>query len=358
MHRTRGRLSAALVSVLGLTCAQAAPPQTRLIVYDNDFYGAVATDVLPLLGDRSVKVLGFTVVTGDGWVDEETSGLLRFLEIAGRSDIPVVKGALYPLVNSQARTSAWEQAYGRIVWKGAWNEAASGAGSHPADPHAVPPSALGPPTVKATPGVAAEFLIAQVHRYPYQVTILAAGPLTNLALAIRLDPEFAGLAHDLVFMGGFVDTNLQQVTASANFATDFNIWFDPEAADIVLTAPWAKITSVGAVGNDISMTPNLRARIAAKSTPVTRLIATDRDSLPLWDQLAAAIAVDPSLVTQETEAWMDVDVDHGMYYGATHVWPGLTTPHLGERKVHIVRAVDTGRFLRGFVAAAQSSFGR
>ncbi len=354
----RQLICAATVAIGLLTAgaASAAPtptPPPNLIVYDNDFSGPESADILPLIGDPSVKVLGFTVVTGDGWADEETADILSFLEIAKRTDIPVVKGAVFPLVNSEARTRAWEQMYGKIVWKGAWNASAPDNSFHPTDPYKIPPSPLGPPTTKALAGTAADFLIAQVHRYPHQVTILAAGPLTNIALAIRLDPDFARLAKQLIFMGGFVDTNLQQVTASANFATDFNIWFDPEAADIVLTAPWAKITSVGAVSNDIAYTPELAARIAAKSTPVTQAVVKYSLSLPLWDQVTAAIAADPSLVTGEVQAYMDVDTDRGMYYGVTHVWPDATAPRLGEQKVHIVTAIDTKRFLDAFVRDAQ-----
>jgi inosine-uridine nucleoside N-ribohydrolase len=335
------------------TVAAAPAPASNLIIYDNDFFGPESADILPLIGDPSVKVLGFTVVTGDGWLDEETADILRFLEIAKRTDIPVVKGALFPLVNSEARTRAWEGMYAKIVWKGAWNAAGPDNTFHPTDPYLIPPSPVGPPKTKPAPGTAAEFLIEQVHLHPHQVTILAAGPLTNIALAIRLDPAFASLAKQLIFMGGFVDTNLQQVTGSANFATDFNIWFDPEAADIVLTAPWAKITSVGGVSNAVVYTPELGARIAAKATPVTQTVVKYSQALPLWDQITTAIAADPSLVTGEIQAYMDVDTDHGMYYGVTHVWPDATAPHLGERKVHIVTAIDTKRFLDEFVRDAQ-----
>jgi inosine-uridine nucleoside N-ribohydrolase len=346
---------AGLASPGGVFAAPGAAPSPapELVVFDNDFYGPASSEILPLIANPRIKVLGLTVVTGDGWLDEETADTLRFLEIIQRTDIPVVKGAVFPLVNSQARTKAWERMYGKIVWKGAWNDAAPGAAFHPTDPDLIPPSVVGAPTIKATPGVAARFMIDQVRRYPHQVTILAAGPMTNIALAIRLDPQFASLAKQLVFMGALIDTNLQQVTVSANFATDFNIWFDPEAADITLTAPWAKITAVGNVSNTIAFTPELAARIASKTTPVSEAVAKYSMPLPLWDQLAAAIAADPSLITREVVANMDVDIGHGLNYGVTHVWPEVTTPHLGERPVHIVLAVDTARFLDGFVADAQ-----
>ena len=344
-------LAAATLAALALARPAAADP--KLVVYDNDFYGPAATDVLPLIANPEVKVLGFTVVTGDGWCDEEANFLLRFLEIAGRGDIPVVKGAVFPLVNTYQRTLAWEQAYGKIPWKGAWNAAAPDNSFHPTEPYKIPPNPAGTPTLTATPGMAAQFLIDQVHRYPHQVTVLAAGPMTNIALAIRLDPQFASLAKQLVFMGAIIDVNLPQVTGNTDFNTDFNFIFDPEAAHIVLTAPWARITAVGNVSNDIVMDKALAAQITAVKTPVTTLIGQNIDGLPLWDQLAAAIAVDPSLVTKSVEAYMDVDISQGPYYGAARLWPEATTPHMGEQKVWVVTAIDSARFVRGFVKAAQ-----
>jgi inosine-uridine nucleoside N-ribohydrolase len=325
-----------------------------MVIYDNDFYGPAATDILPLIGDPKVKVLGFTVVTGDGWLDEETSYLLRFLEISGRADLPVVKGALYPLVNSYDRMKAWETAYGKLVWKGAWNEPAPGPLIfHPADPFLIPPNPAGAPTLKATPGTAAQFMIEQVRLHPHQVTIIEAGPMTNLALAIRLDPDFPKLAKQLVFMGAILDVNLPQVTGNTDFNTDFNFIFDPEAAHIVLTAPWARITAVGNVSNDVVLDKALAARIDAKHTPVTDLIAANVDGLPLWDQLTTAIAVDPTLVTKAVEAYMDVDIEQGPYYGSARLWPEATTPHMGEQKVEYVTAVDKDRFIAAFVKDAQ-----
>jgi inosine-uridine nucleoside N-ribohydrolase len=350
----RWLLAAIAAAALGLGpagAASAAEPQ--LVVYDNDFFGPAATDILPLIANPNVKVLGFTVVTGDGWVDEETNFLMRFLEIAGRTDIPVVKGAVYPLVNTYDRTRVWELAYGKLPWKGAFNEAGAANTFHPTDPYRIPPNPAGTATTPVTPGTAAAFLITQVHRYPHQVTVIAAGPMTNIALAIRLDPEFAGLAKQLVFMGAILDVNLPQVTGNTNFNTDFNFIFDPEAAHIMLTAPWARIVAVGNVSNDIIMNRALAERIDAMKTPVTDLIARSVDDLPLWDQLATAIAVDPSLVTRSVTAYMDVEIAEGPYYGAARLWPETTAPYMGERKVEFVTAVDGDRFVDGLVKAAQ-----
>ena len=66
------------------------------------------------------EVLGVTVVTGDAWLKEEVAHTLRMLEIIGRTDIPVVPGAEYPLVRRKEETELWEQHYGSVPWVGAW----------------------------------------------------------------------------------------------------------------------------------------------------------------------------------------------------------------------------------------------
>ena len=342
------------LSALATIQARAADPQ--LVIEDNDFLGPGGSDLqstLPLLADPDVKLLGFTVTVGDAWENEESAHLRRFLEIAGRTDIPVVDGATLPLVNSVARMRQWEQAYGPIPWKGAWG----GLGSIDRVPDrqpALPRLDEGVPTMAASPERAADFLIRMVHAHPHQVTIVAAGPLTNLALAIRLDPDFAATAKQLVFMGALLDTSMESVTGNADFASDFNMIFDPEAAHIVLTAAWPKITSVGNVSNDVMMTKALMARITARSSPFTAYLAHYFAPLPMWDEMTAAVAVDPALVTRAVTAFLDIDTSPGVDYGHAHVWPAALAPKgAGLRPVVIVQAIDTGRFLDRFVQQAQ-----
>lgn len=342
------------LAVLAGSQARAADPQ--LVIEDNDFLGPGGSDLqstLPLLADPDVRLLGLTVTVGDAWENEESAHLRRFLEIAGRTDIPVVDGATLPLVNSVARMRLWERAYGTIPWKGAWG----GLGSIDKVPDrqpALPKLDEGMPTLAPSHERAADFLIRMVHAHPHQVTIIAAGPLTNLALAIRLDPDFAADAKQLVFMGALLDTSMQSVTGNADFASDFNMIFDPEAAHIVLTAAWPKITSVGNVSNDMMMTKALMARITARQSAFTGYLARYFAPLPMWDEMTAAVAADPALVTRAVTAYLDVDISPGADYGHAHVWPASLAPTgLGLRQVVIVQAIDTRRFLDRFVRQAQ-----
>ena len=352
------RTIAVLCLLASLIAAPVLAAGPQLVIEDNDFLGPGGSDLqstVPLLADPDVKLLGLTVTIGDGWENAESAHLRRFLEIAGRTDIPVADGATLPLLNSVARIRLWERAYGTIPWKGAWG----GLGSIDTVPDtqpAVPKLDEGAPRLAAIRERAANFLIRMVHAHPHQVTIVAAGPLTNLALAIRLDPDFARTAKQLVFMGGLLDTSLQSVTGNADFASDFNMIFDPEAAHIVLTADWPSIVSVGNVSNDVMMTRALMARITARDTAFTRYLARYFTPLPMWDEMTAAVAVDPSLVTRSITADLDIDIAPGVDYGHAHVWPANLAPKgMGLRPVVIVQAIDTKRFLDAFVREAQQT---
>jgi inosine-uridine nucleoside N-ribohydrolase len=221
-------------------------------------------------------------------------------------------------------------------------------------PDDVQPMLSGPTRRTAAPGPAAMFLVEQVRAHPGAVSIVAAGPLTNLALAVRLDPGFAAGVKELVIMGGLVDGNMQHATEDANLFNDFNFKFDPEAADIVLTAGFPNIRVVSKVANKVRLTPDLLTRIVAIKTPLTDYYARfSLKGLPLWDELTSAILLDPTLVTKSTKVFMRVDTDHGVNYGNAHVWSEATRPHLGEREVEIVDDIDAERFKDLMVTSLQ-----
>ena len=101
-----------------------ADETSKFVIFDNDFFGPAGSDLQAaalLLTDPNAKVLGLTVVSGDGWRNEEVAHTLRLLEILRREDVPVVPGSTFPLVNTQVRQRAWEKSFGMIPWKGAWN---------------------------------------------------------------------------------------------------------------------------------------------------------------------------------------------------------------------------------------------
>ncbi len=335
---------------------KAAPAPATTIYFDNDFIGPGQSNIqalIPLLRDDNVRVIGIGVVTGDAWLKEETAHVLRFLEIAGRTDVPVLEGAEMPLLRTQREMAQWETRYGRIVWKGAWNAPRAGRSYHPEDPALIPPMPEGAPVAKAAREDAVSFLIRSVRANPGKITIVTAGPLTNIALALRIAPDIAGLAKEIVIEGGGLDSAVARVTGNTDYATDFNFIFDPEAAHIVLTAPWQRITILGNVTNSARVTPELAAQIGKAGTPVARYFDSyARRGQPLWDEIAASVAIDRSLVTSELVARMDVDLLPGPTYGQAQIWKDEMAPGNGEQQVHIVQSIDVPRFLARFTEQA------
>jgi len=199
-------------------------------------------------------------------------------------------------------------------------------------------------------------LIRQVRAHPHQVTIISAGPMTNLALAIRLDPEFASLAKELVFMGGYIGAGISKATGNPDFVSDFNLLFDPEAAQIAITAAWPKITSVADVTNDPALlfSDEVIQQIGQVKTPLSEYVTKYAEKgVPLWDELTVGIYLDPTLITNQKEVLMDVDVSHGPGYGSARIYANSVAPRLGERKVNIVLDVDAKRFVKTFIKAMQ-----
>jgi purine nucleosidase len=329
----------------------------RMVIIDQDAFGPAGSNlqaILMLLQASDVDVLGITITSGDGWRDEEVDHTLRLLEIAGRPEVPVVPGAVLPLVNSFARTKAWESLYGKLYYKGAFTESWPGQGvarrtPHPTDPYLVPPSPAGAPRIKAAPGNAADFLVREVRRHPGQVTLIAAGPLTNLALAARLDPQFAGLAKELVFMGGSFNPTAANNAFAAEYANaprrEFNMRWDPEAASMVLHEPWQKIIEVPIDPTTKTFfTPELLKRVSQGTAPFDAYIGQFGQSYPMWDELAVAVWLDPSIVTHSSQLLVDVDTSFTAGYGNTSSWSASEGPGLGERMVQVVLDIDLARF--------------
>src|SRR3981189_3563021 len=184
-----------------LFCSYSVAQQRRKVIINEDFSGPGGSNMQTLLvmvQSPQVEVLGVTVVSGDQWRDEEVAHTLRLLEIIGRTDIPVVPGAAFPLVRTREEAQLWQQRYGKVVYAGAWEE------RWWPEPNVIPPMAEGQPATKPADEDAAHFLIRMVRKYPHEVTIYEGGPMTNLALAISLDPQFSELVQELVFMGGSI----------------------------------------------------------------------------------------------------------------------------------------------------------
>ena len=188
--------------------------------------------------------------------------------------------------------------------------------------------------------------------------------MTNLALAISLDPGFPELVQELGFMGGSLSPETDNPEFVNNPRHEFNFWFDPEAAAIVLRAPWKKIVCTP---TDISVKTHMTAertkQIEAGGTPAAKYVARFAMLTPgadiMWDELAAAAWIDPSIITRSETRYMSVNLDHGAAYGNTLTWPSGENPRPATQKVEIQFDLNAKRFydlfMRLMTAPAPSS---
>jgi len=325
--------------------------QRRKVIIDQDCSGPGGSNMqtlLTLVQSPQAEVLGITVVSGNQWRDEEVMHTLRLLELMGRTDIPVVPGAEFPLVHRRKEAQLWQAMYGRVAFAGAWDD----RWWH--EPDVVPKMLEGEPTTKPADEDAAHFLIRMVHKYPHEVTIYEGGPMTNLALANAIDPQFAELAEGLIFMGGSLKPETDDPEFISTPRHEFNFWFDPEAAKSVLAAPWKKIVCTPV---DISvktrftdaMVADIKQSTSTAAQYVVNFFMKDQGGSYMWDELAAAAWINPTLITKKETRYMSVDISHGAAYGNTLTWTDKDKPQLGERLVEIQTDLDLARFNKMFV---------
>jgi inosine-uridine nucleoside N-ribohydrolase len=335
------------LAALGSVSAQ----MKRKVIIDQDARGPATTDqqsMLMLLQAPNVETLGITVVSGDMWRDEEVAHTLRMLELTGHADTKVYPGAVYPLINSKEEIARWSKLFGKVSYQGTWNESGT-TGKYKTpyhEPFVVPDLAEGNPTLRAEQEDAAHFIIRMLHKYPHEVTIYAGGPLTDLAQVLSIDPQAAELAQELVIMGGSIAPEVELSWKTTN-RREFNFWWDPEAVHMVLRAPWKKITVTTV---DISVktkfTKAMIEQIAKAGTPSARYIGKYSDEEFLWDELAVAAWLDPTIITKEVQLYMDIDISHTAGYGNTLVWNPGEQPGLGEQLVHVQTDLDLARFYK------------
>jgi inosine-uridine nucleoside N-ribohydrolase len=337
-----------VTAVLLITSLMGWGQGKRKVIIDQDAAGPAGTDqqsILLLIQSPQTDVLGITVVTGDDWLDAEVAHTLRMLELVGRTDIPVMRGAK---IRRKEETELWEQRYGSVTWLGAWTPKFY----HPPDELGKMPE--GKPTTKAADEDAAHFLVRMVHKFPNEVTIYAGGPLTNLALAISIDPEFPKLARELVFMGASLNPQTTNPEFLNNPRHEFNVWFDPEATHIVLRAPWKKIVCTTV---DISvktrMTEELINKVRAGDSPAAKYIGKYAELYGeynyLWDELAAGAWLDPSVITKKETRFMDIDLDRGAGYGNILTWTDAVKPQVEVQPVEVQVDLDAEKFYKMFV---------
>ncbi|XP_030938431.1 probable uridine nucleosidase 2 [Quercus lobata] len=257
--------------------------QPKKIIIDTDPGIDDAMAIFVALRSPEVEVIGLTTIYGNVYTTLATRNALHLLEVAGRTDIPVAEGSHVSITNGTKLRIA------------GFVHGADGLGNQN----------FPPPKGKPIEQSAADFLIEQAKIYPGKVTVVALGPLTNIALAIQRDPAFSKNIGQIVLLGGAFLVN-----GNVNPASEANIFGDPDAADIVFTSG-ADVVAVGInVTHQVVFTDADREKLSRSDGKFAQYLCKILDvyfsyhhdaynikGVYLHDPATMLAAVDPSLMT-------------------------------------------------------------
>jgi purine nucleosidase len=279
------------------------------VVIDCDTGVDDAMAVLYGLLSPQIDVVGLTCVWGNTSVEQATTNTLRLLEIVAQPDVPVAMGAPRPLIGPEPTFAG---------------------GVHGLDGQGN--TNLPPPSLKPRRETAAELIVRLGREHPGELILVPVGPLTNIAIALAMEPGLARLYREVVLMGGAFLT-----PGNASRFGEANIWHDPEAAQMVFEAGWP-ITAVGLDVTHKTMLSDARLeRLRESGTPagehlhritqfyLERYAARrGRRECAMHDALALGIAEDRSLMTRAPTARVDVELTgthtRGMTVADLRLW--------------------------------------
>lgn len=316
----------------------------RLII-DTDTAGDDVFSLMIALTRPGVSVEAITIAHGNVGFAQHAENALATLEVCGRAgEVPVYLGAERPLSRSPLAATYVFGADGM-----------SDAG-------------FPRPAQRPAPGEAADQIVRRIMDAPGEITLVAQAPLTNLALAVMMEPRIAGACRHLWIMGG-TDNGVGNVTPAA----EYNLYVDPEAAKIVLAAGFdVSIVTWTETLRDGLFTLEQLADLAALDTPRSRFFTTvNRASLAFAqktqglggslhpDALTCALALDEALILDSDRCVVDVETRGELtrgYLSVSHsILPDaeLADPDLPRREpnARVIKAADRAGFFAAMKAA-------
>jgi purine nucleosidase len=298
----------------------------KRIIIDTDPGVDDSMAILLAFNSPELKIEGLTTVFGNTGSEVTTLNGLRLVELAGHTEVPVARGVDQPMLRPY-KGQGW-RVHGR-----------NGLGQVD----------FPPPVGEPDPRRAAQFIVDLVMANPGEITLVPLAPLTNVALAVLLEPRIVANVKEVVLMGGAAS-----VPGNASPVAEANIHNDPEAAWIVFHAGWP-ITMVGLdVTHKTVMNAAYMELLKSARNPQTDFIyaisqhylnlyaSRGVDGMPVHDPSAIAYVIDPSLFTTKH---VYVDVERNSPYHSGQTVPDWREQRGEPANVHVCVDVDSDRLL-------------
>jgi len=278
-------------------------------------------------GHPDIALLGITTVAGNVGLIRTTENALAVCEFIGAAGTPVTAGCATPLIRPALDA---RHVHGE-----------SGLGG----------AKLPQPAGQPATGHAIDYIIDTVRAAPGEITLVAIGPLTNIALAVRKEPRLPELVKDFVIMGG------SSGRGNTTPAAEYNIWADPEAATAVFGAGW----TVTMLGLDVTMRTGASTEVLNRMSELgplgTELLLPALDQYrslagpggpPVHDVCAVAYVAEPGLfglvpARVEVETWGRLTSGMTVTDFRT-AKPGAAAPGADEPNALVGMTIDTARF--------------
>ena len=331
--------------IYSAACQALRSPDAQVpIILDTDPGVDDALAIMFALNSTRIDVKAITVTAGNVTLKQGLENALKLVALAGRTDVPVAGGASSPLAQKLVTAEFFhgQNGLGNIE--------------------------LPVPSLKADPRFAPDMIIDLVHKYPHQLTLVAVGPETNLALAIDKDPSIVGLVKQVVVMGGSISGGNSTAAAEAN------IYNDPEAARVVFNAGWS-LTMVGLNVTERTVFSqadldllekthgpqnDLAVKLLTFGIGVSRQLGGE--GMFMHDPLAIGSVTDPSVITTKS-MWVDIETRGELTRGETvasrhnsndrKVWNGdhysIDNIEKVQPNVQVAAEVDAEKFIKLFI---------
>ena len=344
-----GILSAAVFTALSLGLPISGVSAKEKVILDADMVDLFDDGVAMMMLAESpeVELKGVTVVFGNTWVETGAASAIRQLEEIGREDIPVYLG-----VNETTREGRFAGMAEEKKEFGRHFDSHLGAAGYdkPTSWRAEYEKHYGATPAMAPSGErASDFIIKTIKGNPGEITLVVIGTAANLAEALEKAPEIAPMVKRVVYMAG---TFFEQGNVMPH--AEFNVWADPESAKKVYRAPWTeqiflpldvchkeKMDHDDFLDLDTRIHTDHFRRIWENHYATPHFRADPAYTNYIWDVLAAAVAIDESIITEEETLPIDVNDQYGLGYGETLAFRGYGPE--GTQKVRIVYSVDRPR---------------